>query len=1614
MTAVNAGRIEPPRAALFDALVSAWSTVTSVDAHGRWATVPPMFFRDVSTADLAERDPDLLAAALAEHWMFTTQRRPGETIVRASLSHLHIVTDDAPFLVDSVSIAVRRAGAEIGLLIHPILHVRRDPEGVLLEARPPSATASDSTDGYVAESHMLIEIEPMASDSSPSTIEAPVIAALANVRAAVTDWQLLRERAAEVARDVEQQPIDSAESIDRQEAGALLRWVADNNFTLVGAADFRYDEHKLRQVPGSGLGVMRDVMQFDYAASDEWRASDVLLITKTETESVVHRPGPYDVIGTKSFGTDGHINGERRIIGFFTSEAYYSNPTTIPVLRRKVEAILTRSGFNPKGHASKELKTVLDGHPRDELFAAAVNQLFETAIGVVQLQGRRRVRLFLRRDVHRRVWTAIVYLPRDRYNTDVRRRIEATLGSALKGGRNQFSVTLTESPLARLYFVIHLDPEMSFVDVDEHALESALALDTRSWGDALRDTFASVENGDILFERFAMAFPPEYTAVVAPATAVVDAQRVANVQATATPKLVLEPASADSDDLRLKIYVLREQLDLADLLPMLANLGFRVSDERATRIDVAPMAVWMHDLGVTVAGGTTPAAGGTIPAGGSMAPAAEGTIPVGGSSDDGARLNDAFAALVDGRTTDDGLNRLIATAQLTWRDVQILRAYTAYLRQIGFGLSQGYIETTLVENPTIAADLVSLFHVTFDPDDGPATGDIAARIRAGILDELNSVASLDQDRIVRALLTLVEATVRTNWYQRDDDGAPRPALGLKILTEKIADAPLPRPKYEIFVHSPIVEGVHLRMGAVARGGIRWSERPEDFRTEVLGLMKAQAVKNAVIVPAGAKGGFVTRRTFADRPSMQAEVIRCYRLFINTLLDLTDNLVDGAIIAPARTVRLDPDDSYLVVAADKGTATFSDTANGIALERGFWLGDAFASGGSAGYDHKVMGITARGAWESVKHHLRRLGRGTDDPITVVGIGDMSGDVFGNGMLLSPHINLVAAFDHRHVFIDPTPDAARTLVERQRLFALPTSSWNDFDLSLVSSGGGVWLRSAKTITLSVEACRALGIAGDASITLNPTTLISHILKAPVDLLWNGGIGTYVKASSETHGDVGDRTNDALRVDADQLRVRIVGEGGNLGLTQRARIEFSRHGGLINTDAIDNSAGVDTSDHEVNIKILLGRARSTGGLTDEDRGGVLAEMTDDVAGLVLADNIDQNQALVNAVTLAPAMLDTHARYLSHLERTARLDRHLESLPDTDALLERKAQGAGLTAPELAVVMAYTKLSLTEQFLAEDINEASMRGVLHGYFPKLLVKRFTAAIDLHPLRREIIATSIVNHLVNRNGVTFVFRLQEETHATVGDVIRAHIAASTLFDADALWNAIRAETIHAPDSTTVDMLLEIDRVVERVSRWILRHRRLPLDVGEVISAYRVGVTRVGELLHGLFSAAERIAVDERAAAWISDGTPPELASRVAALDLFPAALDVTRLTILGQTDANVDATARVYFTLDERLGLGTLRDRIVALPRNDRWDALARSALRDDLAGEHSALTAAVLATATTSEQYDQYEAWSTLHAFAIRQHLTTLHEVEEGGPSTIASLSVVLRGLRSLAGAV
>ena len=1584
------------RAIVMEGVEARWGESCRRDGfmvHGVTA-LPRHYFAGVSTQDLRARDCDQLFGALRSHWRFGLSRRSSQSSVRAfspdagrngwdaPVSVLQIVTDDAPFLVDSVAMATRRIGLGIELVVHPVLWVRRDGDGAL-------EALSDSSDPLAhAESFMHFELERTSDDATLRLLEHEVQMTVANVHAGVDDWQLLRARITELALEIANQPPSIADAADREEAAALLHWMADNHFTILGAADFVMGPDGLERVSGSGLGVMRDDMNLAFRASDDWDPAAVVLLTKTEIASVVHRPTPYDIVGIKRYDGNGHLYGERRVMGLFTSEAYLSSPSTIPLLRRKVDAVLARSGFNPRSHDGKELRAVLEGYPRDELFAASVDQLHDTAMGVVQLQERRRVRLFVRLDVHRRVWTALVYLPRDRYNTEVRHKLESALLRAFDGAAIEFTVSLTESSLARIHFVVHLSPLAGFHDVDVEQVEEQLTDCVRSWGDALRDALVDQcgdEHGRDLYARYGDAFPPGFSAVTAARLAVPDVINAERVLISSELEVHVQvPLDAPPGVARLKVYVPGAQIDLADLLPMLANLGVRVLDERATELTLTPPSVWIHDLGVTCVGVDLAAAGVD------------------------QRLQDSFVAAWRGRSQNDGFNRLVLHAGLTWREVHVLRAYVAYLRQLAFTFSQGYVETTLLEQAEITTDLIGMFRTKFDP--AQVTGRVEAMdiIRARILHRLDTVASLDQDRIIRALLGLIDATVRTNWFQVDDSGSSRPTLAFKLQPALIDDAPRPRPQFEIYVNSPLVEGVHLRMGPVARGGIRWSERPEDFRTEVLGLMKAQAVKNAVIVPAGAKGGFVVRRSFTDRQAMQDEVVACYRLFIESLLELTDNLVGATVVPPELTVRHDSDDSYLVVAADKGTATFSDIANELALRRGFWLGDAFASGGSAGYDHKAMGITARGAWESVKKHLRRLGRGSDEPIRVVGIGDMSGDVFGNAMLLSPHIELVGAFDHRHVFIDPTPDRAATLAERTRLFVLPRSSWDDFDRAVLSPGGGVWARTAKSIALSAEACEALGIIGPAVMT--PLQVISAILKAPVDLLWNGGIGTYVKASTESHADAGDRANDGLRADASALRCRIVGEGGNLGLTQRARIEFARKGGLINTDAIDNSAGVDTSDHEVNLKILLDAVVVDGDLTMKQRNSVLVDMTDDVGRLVLADNIDQNQALVNGVTLAPAMLDVHARYLVFLEQVARLDRGLEALPDTDALLERKAQGAGLTSPELAVLLAYTKLHLSERLRAEGgSSDLAFRPFLVGYFPPLVQKRFASQLDGHPLAAEITATAVINEMVNHNGVTFAFRLSEETQASVSDITRAHLAATQMLSAHIIWDEICALSDDVPDAIRTQMLLEIDRLVERASRWVLRNRRLPIDVMDTVDTYHDGVQLVASLLAQVASEAERNTIEQRRQPWVESGVPEMLADRVAGLELLPSALDIVRLSLQGGWAVQDVATA--YFTLDDRLRLGRLREAILGLARDDRWDALARAALRDDLAGEHASLTASVLATGSDTAVSDRFDMWVDEHQAAVDRHLVLTAEVEESGAANVATMSVVLRQLRTLA---
>jgi glutamate dehydrogenase len=1404
------------------------------------------FLLGVDPVELAQRDTKQLALAIGAHCDLATDRSidtpqvrlraPGDLGWGGDCAVIQVVTDDMPFLVDSAVIAVRKGGFDVELLLHPVLGANRDLGGRLV------SLASSVEPGTHAESFLHLELDSVPTSSEAQKLVDLIETALSDVRAAVIDWSSMRTRALDLAADVRQLTARSSTwTIDPNEVAELLTWMEDGHFTLLGAIDHLVVGDRLVEQSHSALGILRErvggtPVSEIIAPSSAWNANDVVLITKTNSMSTVHRVGNYDIVVIKRYdaaagGPESGANpiGERRLVGLFTSDTYFRSPLEIPLLRTKLNTILDRSGFTATGHSGKELKSILVSHPRDELFATPVDELERTAHGIATLAERRRVKAFVRRDSERSVWSCLVYLPRDRYTTEVRQRVQQRLHKAVGGTTSTYTTTLTDSRLARILFTI---PSGQTVVDDLGGLDAALSAATRTWADGLAEglsnglpshaTSTELERarfGEGLLERYRNAFPAGYTAETPISQAIDDVESIE--RALSINHLVVRVHSNTEEDVetadaRISLYSPRQSLALADLLPVLANLGLRVIDEKAAEVDVEGNIVWIHDMGVT-------------------GPGIRGINPTGDLAD---RLCHSIDAIWHHQVDNDGFNQLVSMAGLTHHDVAMLRLYARHARQLGLGFSLEYMQQTLIEQHTIAALLSKIIRTKFNPD---FTGTLAQRtgevqvLEVELAAMLDAIPSLDQDRILRCMSSQVEASIRTNAYQ-----STRQALCVKFEPRRIPEAPEPRPRYEIFVSSPRVEGIHLRMGAVARGGLRWSDRHEDFRTEVLGLMKAQAVKNSVIVPAGAKGGFVVRRPAldGDRAAIQAEGIACYQIFIDALLDVTDNLIDGQVVHPDRVVRHDPPDTYLVVAADKGTATFSDIANAIAVERGFWLGDAFASGGSVGYDHKAMGITARGAWESVKRHFLRMGKDisspTAEPFSVVGIGDMSGDVFGNGMLLCDKIRLVIAFDHRHVFIDPNPDPATSFAERKRLFALPRSSWEDYDHSLISHGGGIWPRSAKSIDLSAEAIETLGLDPEGNHQVTPTEVLNAALRAPVDLLWNGGIGTYVKSSTETHQQAGDRSNDILRADANQLRCKIIGEGGNLGMTQRARIEFARLGGWVNTDAIDNSAGVDTSDHEVNLKILVDRAVASGALPRADRNTLLGALIDEVAGLVLADNINQNRILGNGLVEAPGMIDLHSRYIDHLETEGRLDRKLEALPDALELAARRSGGGGLSIPELAVLMAHTKLWITDQLLDEEIgNDVALVNHLRDYFPREVVKRLGAQIETHPLRSEIIATVLANRVVNRNGSTFVFRLADETQASVSDVVRAHLAATDMLDIDGYWKEILALDGTITDAHQTELLLEADRAVERAARWLLRNRNLPLDHQGAAEAYR-------------------------------------------------------------------------------------------------------------------------------------------------------------------------------------
>ncbi|WP_375498124.1 NAD-glutamate dehydrogenase [uncultured Jatrophihabitans sp.] len=1524
-----------------------------------------------------------------------------------------MVSIDAPYIVESLMAELHRSGHGPARVLHPQIVVHRDAQGVLTSVFDIDDNA-DVPAGAIVESWVHLELD-LVPEGEHAALAAALRGVLDDVLSAVSDAPQMYSLIRALAGQLEAEPGE----FDREtseEAGALLRWLADGNFLILGHAEYSPNElaSPRVQAPGDVEGVLRGAARISpLELLPAFRSGAPLVIFKSPLVSTVRRSVHYDCVTvvTPNSGAPGGSSPQRIhvFLGLITN-AEDGTVARVPVVRRRIGEILLRSGVRAHSHTGRRLMAALRTLPRDELLEAPTGDLLRLAQLVVDRADHRTVGVFARIHLNRDFVTVLVYFPADRLGPETRHRVTEIINDFWPGeiiGRDD---RIVELDLARMQLLIAVRPGAQPSSPERSEVEAEVAKATRRWSDDFVDLLTVAvgeDEAERLASRYGSALPEAYKEDFGASTAVRDILCLEELPADDGLAFDLYtphdyPNSSDGADRRLKVFRTGQAVSLARALPVFTQMGIEVLDERPYELQFAGgETVWIYDFGLH--------------------------LPPGTDFDDVRARNmiDAVRLLWLGEIEQDGLNELVVRTSMTWWQINILRTYAKYLRQAGTTFSQSYLESSLVDNCAISQAIVELFESRFDPDrvgeaplldvvDDEAGGIVG---RTDLIEaQLAEVVSLDQDRILRSMLSLVNATLRTNAYR--EDGGGRTAIAVKLDPRRIADLPQPRPRFEVWVYSPRVEGVHLRFGPVARGGLRWSDRREDFRTEILGLVKAQMVKNAVIVPTGAKGGFVAKRLpdpGKDREAWLAEGVACYKTFISALLDVTDNYVPGPdgsqqVQPPPRTRRYDADDPYLVVAADKGTATFSDIANQIAVDYGFWLGDAFASGGSVGYDHKVMGITARGAWESVKYHFRELGIDTQtQDITVVGVGDMSGDVFGNGMLLSEHIRLVAAFDHRHVFLDPAPDPRTSFAERRRLFDLPRSSWTDYETSLISEGGGVYPRTLKSIPVSPQVATVLGLAPDVQ-KLSPAELISAILRAPVDLFWNGGIGTYVKASTETNADVGDKANDVLRVNAADLRCRVVGEGGNLGLTQRARIEFALAGGRINTDAIDNSAGVDTSDHEVNVKILLDRGVATGSITREERNELLSAATDDVAAHVLRDNYEQNVLLGMARVLSPKLIGVHQRFMQALEDAGELDRALEFLPTDAELARREADGLGLVSPENSVLIAYSKMTLTQHIEDSTLpDEPYFRRVLAGYLPPAIAERFADQLASHPLHREIITTVVVNDMINRSGTTFVHRAVEETGVDVAQVARAYTIVRSVFDLPSLWADIEALDNVVPARAQHAAYQEIRRLVDRATRWLVDLRFPITDVAAEIERFGPTVARLGSRTPDLLRGVERQTLRADADRLVELGLPDGLALRLA--ELLSAFLLLDVVEIADATGLDAAAAADVHYAMSERLSVDNLLTRVTELPRDDRWSTLARSAARHDVYAVLASVTTAVLRTTAAGGPAEaRIDAWVQTNAERVERARATVRAALEREPADLATLSVALRALRSL----
>ena len=1572
------------------------------------------FFANVPPRDCAEFVPESLQGAVTSLWNFVQSRKSATAKIRVfnpdkkqdgwETGHtiVEIVNDDMPFLVDSVTAELNHRNLTVHLIIHPVVPVDRTGAGKLR-----GIAGEGEVSEIPSESVMHLQITEQTDAALLTELTASLAKVLADVRAAVEDWRPMRVGIAYVIAELDStSPTANVPKEEIVETADFLRWLDNNNFTFLGYRDYvckgTAKKQTLSVVPKSGLGVLRDdkvtviegiadgaVLPPDLAAFMARPA--LVLINKANQRSTVHRGVHLDAILVKRFDARGDTIGQRLFVGLFTSTVYNQQVDTIPVIRRKVRRLVDRAGYAPTSHDGKALIHILETLPRDELFQVGEKELREMASGILHLQERKKVAMFVRRDPFGRYISCLVYAPRDRYNTRLRRQIQSVIEAGFGGQVTAFYTQLSDEVLARLHFIVKTEPGKTFpksiADIEADIIEAA-----RDWADDLAHALASAQGesaGLATFDRYRHAFPENYRDRVTPVSAVADIAKIGAVIDDGIIAMNLYRAKGEANSaVRFKVFNKGSALPLSDVLPMLENMGLRVIDEIPHEIrDDRDQCAWIHDFGMVTRDGID--------------------IDVGG-------IKEAFEATFErvwrNDVEDDGFNGMVTSSGLTWRKIVILRAYSKYLRQAGIPFSESYMVKTLVRNAGIARDIIALFEELFEPGrSGKKT--TADKLRSRIASALDRVQNLDEDRILRRFFNLVESTLRTNFYQPDDAGDPKSYVSFKFDSANVVDLPLPRPMREIFVYSPRMEGLHLRGGKVARGGIRWSDRREDFRTEILGLMKAQMTKNAVIVPVGAKGGFVLKQPPTDggREAFQQEGIACYKLLIGGMLDITDNIKGGKIVPPEHVVRRDDDDPYLVVAADKGTATFSDLANGVAREYGFWLDDAFASGGSAGYDHKKMGITARGGWESVKRHFREMGINTQtDEFTVVGVGDMSGDVFGNGMLLSKHIKLIGAFNHMHIFVDPDPNPAVSWKERNRLFKMGRSSWSDYDAKLISDGGGIFERASKSIKLTPRIAELYGL--NAKETVTPNELIRAMLLAKADLLWFGGIGTYVKSSDEPHAAAGDRVNDPLRVDGRELCCQVIGEGANLGITQLARIEYALRGGRINPDFIDNSAGVASSDHEVNIKILLGEVIADGKLDLKARNKILVRMTKDVAKHVLMDNYRQSMALTHAEARAGDTIGEAARFIRSLERAGELNRAVEFLPDDEELEERKMRKLGLTRPELAVLLAYAKMTLYEDLLESDVpDDPWLVRDISLYFPPLMAEKYGEYLGRHRLRREISATYITNSLVNRAGPTFINDLMDETGATPARIARAYLICRRVFGLHQYWAAIEALDNVIPAEVQTTLNLDILNLIKRGTIWFIEKSGRSLGVTDAVQSFEPGIAVLAKSLDDYLSDELVATVSRNAARYEEQNVPAKLARGVAHLEVLFAGCDIVRIAQrVGET---VGDTAKAYYAIGARFGFDWLREVASGIAAENEWQTMAVSAMVDELYDQQAGLTGRIIDKAGGAVAVAAVlEAWEESREHDVSRVNQTLQDLRRADNVDLAMLSVATRHIRAL----